>query len=32
MVGATASANGVAGLVPRPDAGSQLKFLRGDGT
>lgn len=32
MVGATASADGVAGLVPVPVAGDQLKFLRGDGT
>lgn len=32
MVGATASAAGVAGLVPVPAAGDQLKFLRGDGT
>ena len=31
MVGATASSNGVAGLVPIPAAGDQLKFLRGDG-
>ena len=32
MIGATASADGVAGLVPVPVAGDQLKFLRGDGT
>ncbi len=32
MIGATASSNGVAGLVPVPTAGDQLKFLRGDGT
>ena len=32
MVGATASSSGVAGLVPVPAAGDQLKFLRGDGT
>lgn len=32
MVGATASANGAAGLVPVPVVGDQLKFLRGDGT
>lgn len=32
MVGATASADGVAGLVPVPVVGDQLKFLRGDGT
>ena len=32
MTGATASADGVAGLVPAPHAGDQGKFLRGDGT
>lgn len=32
MTGATASANGTAGLVPLPEAGTQTKFLRGDGT
>lgn len=32
MVGATASAAGSHGLVPAPTAGSQAKFLRGDGT
>lgn len=32
MTGATASADGVAGLVPAPHAGDQAKFLRGDGT
>ena len=32
MVGATSSANGVAGIVPAPLAGEQNKFLRGDGT
>ena len=32
MIGATASSDGVAGLVPVPTAGDQLKFLRGDGT
>lgn len=32
MIGATASADGVSGLVPVPVAGDQLKFLRGDGT
>ena len=32
MVGATAQDDGVAGLVPVPSAGDQLKFLRGDGT
>ncbi len=32
MVGATASTDGVSGLVPIPTAGNQLKFLRGDGT
>lgn len=31
MVGATAAADGVAGLVPRPRAGDEHKFLRGDG-
>ena len=32
MPAATASAAGVAGLVPAPAAGAQGKFLRGDGT
>jgi len=32
MRGATADAAGASGLVPVPTAGSQLKFLRGDGT
>ena len=32
MTGATAAADGVAGLVPVPVAGDQLKFLKGDGT
>lgn len=32
MTGATASTDGVAGLVPAPHAGDQAKFLRGDGT
>lgn len=32
MAGASASAAGKAGLVPAPAAGSQNKFLRGDGT
>lgn len=32
MVGATASVDGSAGIVPAPLAGSQNKFLRGDGT
>ena len=32
MVGATASVGGIAGLVPVPAAGDQLKYLRGDGT
>ncbi len=32
MRGATENANGIAGLVPTPVAGDQLKFLRGDGT
>ena len=31
MQGATASADGVSGLVPKPEAGDQDKFLRGDG-
>lgn len=32
MTGATAAADGAAGLVPAPQAGDQQKFLRGDGT
>lgn len=32
MKGATASAAGAAGYAPAPPAGSQTKFLRGDGT
>lgn len=32
MTGATSSEIGKAGLVPAPDAGSENKFLRGDGT
>ena len=32
FAGATSSAAGKAGLVPAPAAGSQVKFLRGDGT
>ncbi len=32
MTGATATDNGISGLVPVPVAGDQLKFLRGDGT
>ena len=32
MVGATASAEGTAGLVPKPAAGDQGKYLKGDGT
>ena len=32
MVGATASAAGKGGLVPKPAAGDQSKFLRADGT
>ena len=32
MIGATSSANGVAGLVPAPSAGDEDKFLAGDGT
>lgn len=31
MTGATASSDGISGLVPVPVAGDQLKFLRGDG-
>ena len=32
FVGATSSADGVAGRVPAPDAGDENKYLRGDGT
>ena len=32
MVGSTSGAAGAAGLVPTPAAGTQTKFLRGDGT
>ena len=32
MKGATASADGAAGLVPAPTKGNQTKYLRGDGT
>ena len=32
MQGATANANGAAGIVPQPLAGDQNKFLRGDAT
>lgn len=32
MEGATAENNGTSGLVPMPEVGDQLKFLRGDGT
>lgn len=32
MIGATASADGASGLVPKPLAGDEAKFLRGDGT
>lgn len=32
MEGATSSANGVSGLVPRPASGDQNKVLKGDGT
>jgi len=32
MVGATASSDGASGFVPKPLAGDQNKFLRGDGT
>lgn len=32
MVGATATSDGMTGLVPVPQAGDQNKFLRGDGT
>ena len=32
MVGATSADDGVAGIVPKPRAGDQNKFLRGDAT
>lgn len=32
MLGATSSADGKGGLVPKPVTGDQLKFLKGDGT
>ena len=32
MTGATASTDGVAGLVPAPQSGDEEKYLRGDGT
>lgn len=32
MTGATAAADGLAGLVPTPHAGDHIKFLRGDGS
>lgn len=32
MTGASASADGAAGRVPKPKAGDQVKYLRGDGT
>lgn len=32
MTGASESANGATGLVPPPTAGSNTKFLKGDGT
>ena len=32
FTGATSSQDGVAGLVPAPEAGEQNEFLRGDGT
>ena len=32
MTGASAAADGTAGLVPQPRAGQQANFLRGDGT
>lgn len=32
MQGATASADGASGLVPKPEAGDQDKVLKGDGT
>lgn len=32
MIAATSEADGDKGLVPKPLAGDQLKFLRGDGT
>ena len=32
MTGAGASADGASGLVPKPNAGDNVKFLKGDGT
>ena len=32
FVGATASADGEKGMVPQPNAGDNVKFLKGDGT
>ena len=32
MVGATSDRDGLSGVVPKPLAGDQNKFLRGDGT
>jgi hypothetical protein len=32
MTGATGSADGASGLVPKPSAGQQSKFLKGDGS
>ena len=32
MIGATSSADGASGLVPKPVTGDNTKFLRGDGT
>lgn len=32
MTGATSSADGAAGIVPAPESGDEVKFLRGDGT
>lgn len=32
MIGATASSNGIAGLVPAPKAGENKNFLKGNGT
>ena len=32
MTGATSGSNGIAGIVPAPNAGDQAKFLRGDAT
>lgn len=32
MTGATSEADGAQGIIPKPEAGDNLKFLRGDGT